>query len=160
MKSWVTVSFSIRYPADYSINTSYKYQALGPGKDISGVKFTIPASIATGTNLSSFDTGVSIEIIPAIQNCNAGLFLDGNVSVQTVTDNDSEYSFASTSQGAAGNYYEEDIWAIPGINPCIAVRYLIHSTNIGNYPSGTVSEFDRAALINQFDKIRHSLTTL
>jgi len=154
------VGFSIRYPADYSINNSYKYQALGPGKDISGVKFTIPSSFSTGTNLSSFDTGVSVEIIPATQDCNAGLFLDGNTNVHTVTDNGSDYSFASTTQGAAGNRYEEEIWAIPGTNPCIAIRYFIHSTNIDNYPSGTILEFDRSALVNQFDKIRHSLTTL
>ncbi len=132
---------------------------MGPGKDISGVKFTIPSSLATGTNLSSFDTGVSVEIIPATQDCNAGLFLDGNVNVQTVTDNGSEYSFASTTQGAAGNRYEEEVWAIPGTNPCIAIRYFIHSTNIGNYPEGTVSEFDQTTLISQFDKIRQSLIT-
>jgi membrane-bound inhibitor of C-type lysozyme len=155
-----TVGFSIRYPADYSINTSYKYQALGPGKNIDGVKFTIPSSLATGTNLSSFDTGVSIEIIPAAQDCNASLFLDGSTNLQIITDNGSDYSFASTGQGAAGNRYEEEVWAIPGTNPCIAIRYLIHSTNIENYPEGTVSGFDRAALLNQFEKIRHSLTIL
>ncbi len=155
-----TVGFSIRYPADYSIDASYKYQALGPGKDISGVKFTIPSSLAIDTNLSSFDTGVSVEIIPAVQDCNASLFLDGNTNVQTVTDNGNEYSFASTTQGAAGNRYEEEVWAVPGTNPCVAVRYLIHSANIDNYPTGTVLEFNRAALINQFDKVRHSLTTL
>jgi len=155
-----TVGFSIRYPTDYSIDISYKYQALGPGKDISGVKFTIPSSLAIGTNLSSFDTGVSVEIIPAVQDCNAGLFLDGNTNVQTITDNGSEYSFASTTQGAAGNRYEEEVWAIPGTNPCIAVRCFIHSTNIGNYPEGTVSEFDRTTFISQFDKIRQSLITL
>ncbi len=155
-----TAGFSIRYPADYSIDTSYKYQALGPGKDISGVKFSIPSNIAAGTNLSSFDTGVSVEIIPAIQDCKAGLFLDGSINVQTVTDNRNEYSFASTTQGAAGNRYEEEVWAISGTNPCLAIRYFIHSTNIGNYPAGTVSEFDRTSLINQFEKIRHSLITL
>jgi membrane-bound inhibitor of C-type lysozyme len=150
--------FSIRYPADYSVDPSYKYQALGPGKDISGVKLTIPPNIATGTNLSSFDTGVSIEIIPATEDCNAGLFLDNNADVQAVVDNGSDYSFASIIQGAAGNRYEEQVWAIPGTNPCIAIRYFVHSTNIGNYPEGTVLEFDRTALINQFEKIRHSLT--
>jgi len=154
------VGFSVRYPADYSINTSYRYQALGPGKDISGVKFTIPSSIAMGINLSSFDTGVSIEIIPAIQDCNASLFLGDNASVQVITDNDREYSFASTVGAAAGNIYEEDVWATPGTNPCFAVRYFIHSGNIGNYPEGAVSEFDRPTLIKQFDKIRQSLITL
>ncbi|MCX6737925.1 MAG: MliC family protein [Candidatus Parcubacteria bacterium] len=155
-----TIGFSIRYPVDYLIDTSYKYQALGPGKDISGVKFTIPSSLATGTNLSSFDTGISIETIPAVQNCNASRFLDGSTNIQIITDNDIEYSFASVTQGAAGNIYEEEVWAVPGTNPCIAVRYFIHSGNIGNYPEGAVSEFNRANLINQFDKIRRSLTTL
>jgi len=154
-----TLGFSIRYPADYSVDTSYKYQALGPGKDIGGVKFIIPSNITTGTNLSSFDTGISVEIIPATQDCNAGLFLDNDANVQTVIDNGSEYSFASITQGAAGNRYEEDVWTTPGSNPCIAVRYFIHSTSIENYPEGTISEFDRTALINQFEKIRHSLTT-
>jgi membrane-bound inhibitor of C-type lysozyme len=154
-----TTGFSVRYPDGYSLNTSYKYQGLGPGKEISGVKFIIPSSLATGTNLSSFDTGVSLEIIPAVQDCNAGLFLS-QAKIQTVTDNDMEYSFASSTQGAAGNFYEEDVWAMPGTNPCFAVRYLIHSTNISNYPSGTVSEFNREALIEQFDKIRHSLISL
>lgn len=155
-----TTGFSIRYPIDYLVDASYEYQLLGPGKDISGVKFIIPSGLTTGTNLSSFDTGVSVEIIPAIQDCNAGFFLDANANIQTVTDNGNEYSFASTVGAAAGNYYEEDVWAISGTNPCIAVRYFIHSGNIGNYPEGTVSGFDRDTLINQFDKIRHSLTTL
>jgi len=156
------IGFSIRYPADYSIDTSYKYQALGPGKDINGVKFTIPYSLAVGTNLSSFDTGISIETIPAAQDCSAGLFLDGNTDVQTVTDNGIDYSFATTIQGAAGNRYEEEVWAIPETNPCLAIRYFIHSTNIENYPEdpeGVILEFDRPALINQFEKIRHTLTT-
>jgi membrane-bound inhibitor of C-type lysozyme len=151
------IGFSVRYPADYSINTSYKYQELGPGKDIYGVKFTIPSLLYIPTNLSSFDTGVSIEFILNVQDCNAGLFLDGNVDVQTVVDNNIEYSFALTDGAAAGNRYEEEVWAIPSINICLAVRYFIHSMNIGNYPEGTVSEFDRATLIDQFDKIRHSL---
>jgi len=155
-----TVGFSVRYPADYSADASYKYQNLGPGEEIGGVKFTIPSSLANGVNLSSFDTGVSIEVIPAIQDCNAGLFLYDDVDVQTIADNGTEYSYASTDGAAAGNRYEEEVWALPGTNPCIAVRYFIHSMNIGNYPEGTVSEFDRTALVNQFEKIRHSLITL
>lgn len=153
-----TVGFSVRYPADYLINTSYINQTLGPGKDISGVKFTIPASIAEGKNLSSYDTGVSIEIIPATQDCNASLFLGENAKVQTVIDNGNKYSFSSTTGAGAGNRYEEKVWAIPGTNSCIAIHYLIHSTVFENYPPGTVTEFDRSALIDQFDKIRMTLT--
>lgn len=156
------VGFTIRYPVDYKIDTSYKYQALGPDKEIGGVKFTIPESFAVGTNLSSFDTGISVEIIPATENCQASLFLPitDSAEVKNLVDNNIEYSFAKITEGAAGNYYEEQVWALKGTNPCIALRYLIHSTNINNYPEGVVKEFDRTSLINTFDKIRSSLVTL
>ncbi len=156
----VQKGFSLRYPADYSVNTDYKYQGLGPGKQIQGVKFTIPESMARGTNLSSFDTGVSIEIIPTVENCNAGMFLGGDVKSQLKIDGDREYSFASLSEGAAGNFYEEQVWAFNGMNYCFGVRYLIHSTNIENYPEESVSQFDKNALLEQFDKIRRSLIVL
>jgi membrane-bound inhibitor of C-type lysozyme len=155
-----TTGFSIRYPAGYSIDNAYKYQGLGPGRDINGVKFTISPAVAAGTNLSSFDTGICVEIIPEAQDCNAGLFFDGNVAVKTVRDSGIEYSFAARTEGAAGNFYDEQVWAISGSNSCIAMRYFIHSMNIGNYPEGAVKAFDRDALIKQFDKIRRSLTAL
>ncbi len=155
-----TAGFSVRYPTDYLKDVSYQYQGLGAGQEISGVKFTIPSDFVDGINLSSFDTGVSIEIIPAVRDCHAGLFLSNPIDIQTIIDNDIQYSFVSTAEGAAGNFYEEMIWAVPGTNPCIAVRYLIHSTNIGHYPENAVKEFDRTNLIEQFDKIRHSLTVL
>lgn len=152
--------FSIRYPAGYSIDTEYRYQEFGPGKEIGGIKFTIPPSMSTGTNLSDYDTGVSVEGIPNIQNCNAGLFIYQDSEITSVTDEGTEYSVATTNGAAAGNFYEEKVWAIPGTNPCIAVRYLIHSTNIGNYPPGVVREFNRDALLKQFDAIRRTLILL
>ncbi len=150
--------FSIRYPEGYSVNESYAYQALGPGKNIGGIKFTIPAEMATGKNLSGFDTGISIEEIPNIQNCNADLFVSAeNNQLSQINDNGIDYSVSSSIGAAAGNIYEEKVWAIPETNPCIAVRYLIHSTNIGNYPPNTIKEFDKTALLDEFDKIRRTL---
>jgi membrane-bound inhibitor of C-type lysozyme len=151
------MGISIRYPKDYFLHDSYKYQALGPGKDIYGVQFTIPAYLAAGKNLSDYDTGVSVEIIPAVENCTYELFLNHAETSQIVTDNDTEYSYASVMEGAVGNRYEEMVWAVVGTNPCVAVRYLIHSTNIDNYDPGVVTEFDRTALLQEFDKIRRSL---
>jgi len=152
------IGFTLRYPEGYSVDSSYKYQALGPGKDINGVKFIIPQSLAAGTNLDGVDTGVSVEAIPNVLDCNAGLFLSNDkVKPQMITDNNVLYSFASAIDAGAGNRYEEQVWAFPGTNPCLAVRYFIHYGVIENYPKGSVSEFNRDALISQFDKIRHSL---
>lgn len=149
--------FSVRYPKGFVVNKEYKYQEFGPGKDIWGVKFIIPESLAKGTNLSNFDTGVSVEEIPNVNECVADLFVYNQTNQTSITDGDVVYSVAETNGAGAGNFYEEKVWAIPGTNPCIGVRYFIHSTNIGNYDPGTVVEFDRQSLIDQFDKIRHSL---
>lgn len=155
------IGFTIRYPKDYSVDPDYKYLGLGPGKEISGVKFIIPKNLADGTNLSSFDTGVSVETLSNVSKCHAALFLNVHTDdLKTVSDNGQDYSFVSSIEGAAGNIYEEQVWAFPRGNYCIALRYLIHSTNIQNYTEGQISEFDRAILLEQFDKIRYSLINL
>lgn len=152
--------FSVRYPKGYTADPSYKYQEMGPGKDIYGVSLTIPASMAEGTNLGS-DTRVSVEEIPNAKECTAGLFLDHGampLNVTTTTEDGTEYSTASFTGAGAGNRYEETVYALPGTNPCVAVRYWIHYGVIENYPQGAVKEFDKNALLKQFDAIRRTLT--
>ncbi len=150
--------FSIRYPQGFTVDEKYNYQGFGPGKDIPGVKFMIPQDMATGTNLGS-DTHLSVEQISNAKNCGAGSFLDlGNGEKVTILEeNGITYSVASLSGAGAGNRYEEKVYAIPGTNPCMAVRYFIHYSVIENYPPGTVKAFDEAALTSTFDKIRKTL---
>lgn len=156
-----TTGFSLYYPIGFTVDESYSYQELGPGKDISGVKFTIPASLASGTNLGS-DSYLSVEKITGAQTCTANLFLGQQgpspMIPQTLTDNGTTYSVASTTGAGAGNRYFETVYAIPGTNPCVAVRYFIHYGVIENYPAGSITEFDQAALLSQFDTIRRTLT--
>jgi hypothetical protein len=152
-----TEGFSIRYPEGYKTNIGYTYTELGPGKEIGGVSFTIPVSMADGTNLSS-DSYISVEEIPQTQDCSASLFLDSGASApQSQTDQDVTYSVSSETGAGAGNRYEETVYAIPGTNPCMAVRYFIHYGVIENYPAGSVQEFDKQALLDQFDAIRRTL---
>ncbi len=152
--------FSIRYPAGYSLNDNYQYQELGPGRDIGGVSFTIPASVAEGTNLGR-DSYLSVEEIPQVKYCSADLFLDsgapGAFKPAAVTDNGITYSVASSTGAGAGNRYEETVYAVPGTNPCVAVRYFIHYGVIENYPAGAVKEFNKQALLEEFDVIRRTL---
>lgn len=149
--------FSLRYPAGYTADESYSYQLLGPGKGISGVKFQVPAALAEGTNLSA-DTYLSVETMPGAQTCSAGAFLPQGVASAEMTDSGTTYSVATSSEAAAGNRYEETVYAIPGTNPCVAVRYFIHYGVFENYPAGSVQEFDRQALLEQFDAMRQTLT--
>jgi hypothetical protein len=156
-----TMGFSIYYPIGFTVDQNYSYQELGPGKDISGVKFTIPASLATGTNLGS-DSYLSIEKIPQTGNCTANLFLGQQGSSpmisQTLTDNGTTYSVASTTGAGAGNRYFETVYALTGTNPCVAVRYFIHYGVFENYPAGSITEFDQVTLLSKFDAIRRTLT--
>lgn len=150
---------TLRYPKGWSVDENYVYQGFGPGRDIAGVKFTIPNTLATGTNLGS-DTYLSVEEIPNQPQCTADKFLDSvsKSEAHSITDGTTTYSVTSTTGAGAGNRYEEWVYALSGTNPCVAVRYFIHYGAIENYPSGAVREFDRVALLAQFDRIRRTLT--
>lgn len=157
-QTYATTTYSLQYPPSYALNTAYAYDQFGPAKLIHGVSVTVPASMATGTNLSA-DTRLSVEQLPRAKKCTGDIFILANVVAQKVTEGGIEYSVATTSGAGAGNFYEESVYALATSTPCTAVRYLVHSTNINNYPVGAVREFDRGALISELDKIRASLQT-
>ncbi len=152
-----TRGFSIRYPDGFTVDPAYQYQALGPGKAIEGVSFTIPASMASGTNLAP-DTRLSVEELPDAPDCSADLYLgQGLRGPVTSTIDGIEVSVASSTDAGVGNRYEEEVYAIPGTRPCIAIRYFIHSNVIENYPPGAVQAFDRQAVLDAFNAIRGTL---
>lgn len=155
-QTYSTSTFSITYPVGWSVNDAYAYTGVSPTKPISGVQITIPGTMATGTNLSA-DSYVSVEWLPRATTCRGDIYVLQNVRATELTVGLKTWSVASTTGAAAGNRYEESVFAAPDSKPCTAVRYYIHSTNIDNYPEGTVREFDRAALVAEFDKIRDSL---
>lgn len=155
VQTYSTSTYSVTYPADFTIDEAYAYQGV-PKKPIPGVKFTISSTMATGTNLSS-DSGVSIETLPHANKCSGDIYMYQNVKSRELIVASTTFSVASTTDAGAGNLREEIVYAIPNSHPCTALRYMIHTTNMGNYPEGTVREFDRAALMTEFDKIRDSL---
>jgi hypothetical protein len=65
----------------------------------------------------------------------------------------------STSDGAgAGNYYQQEIYRTVKEGVCHEVIYFIHYTNIGNYPPGTVTEFDRDVIMQYFLDVFETFT--
>ncbi|MEK9177297.1 MAG: hypothetical protein AAB923_03295 [Patescibacteria group bacterium] len=148
---------TIRYPEGWSEDTTYAYQELGPDRpQIYGVKFYVPRSFTDGTNLSE-DTGLSLEILPGLDECVAGYFLSSGSPALTLLVDDVRYSVAYSDEGAAGNRYEETVYALHGTDPCIAVRYFIHYGVYKNYEPGLVKEFDREALVRELDAMRRTL---
>jgi len=151
------MKFSLQLPDGFTTDESYTYTEIGPGEEIKGVKFTIPLSMATGTNLSS-DSYISVEQIPDAPSCIAGPFLwKGQKITLSPMDDVTQFLVASSTGAAAGNRYENAVFAQQDTNPCIAVRYYIHFASIENYPPGTVREYDQQALLSTFDAIRRSL---
>jgi len=148
-----------RYPAGWTADQNYTYDQRGPNAPaIPGVKFHVPDTVASGTNLSAFDTGVSIEELSATSTCNASTFLAASTTPVMEERGGHEYSVASTTEAAAGNRYEEYVYAFTGSKPCVAVRYLVHYGVLENYPEGTVRAFDRGSLLHTFDMIRDTVT--
>ena len=150
------LGFSIKYPKKYVLSESYMYQGLGE-EGIPGIKVSVPANVNEATNLSP-DSGVSIEYVPNVERCSASIFLYDQPVASTITDGGVRYSVAEATGAGAGNIYEEKVYALDGANPCIAVRYFIHYTQLGNYPEGTKVAFKKDQLLSEFDLIRHSLT--
>lgn len=149
-------NFSIKYPKDYIQDKKYKYTLLGSDISIDGVKFIIPKKYTDGNNLSS-DSYISFENISNSKSCSASLFLS-NVVSKNISENGSDYSFATTTSAAAGNRYEEYVYAFPKNNTCLAARYFIHYGAIENYAIGAVGAFNKDNLLKEFDAIRDSLS--
>jgi membrane-bound inhibitor of C-type lysozyme len=143
--------FSIRLPADYRVNESYRYTPSGPA----GIQFAVSTSTTAGTNLAD-DTSLTVELIPNAATCSAALFLP-RAKAYAVTDGAIAYSIATSTGAAAGNRYDELVFAIPETNPCLGIRYFIHYGAIQNYATGTVKEFDKESLLATFDAIRRTL---
>jgi hypothetical protein len=60
----------------------------------------------------------------------------------------------TTTEGAgAGNYYQQEIYRTVYNNACNEVIFFIHFTNVGNYTPGTVTEFNRDAVMQNLQAV-------
>ncbi len=153
-----TMGITVRYPAAFTPDDTYSYKLQSPERNIRGVKLTIPRAMATGTNLSA-DSYISIEKVSGLgeSECNAGAFFDQPLRPEKIIEGEVAYTIASSTGAAAGNRYEEMVYAISGTSPCVAIRYFIHYGVIENYPRETIREFDKKVLVGLFDTIRRTV---
>ncbi len=65
-----------------------------------------------------------------------------------------------SSDAGAGNFYNTTSYRTVRGGQCYALEYTIHSTNIGDYPAGTVQGFDVNAVQAQLEKVVQSFKFL
>jgi membrane-bound inhibitor of C-type lysozyme len=161
MNSFTNASstFSVQYAPGWTADAAYQYTGVSAAKPISGVRFTIPAAVALGTNLSP-ESYVSVEMLPRATSCVADIYVLDNVKPETVSMNGKEYSHVVLDKTTAGNRVEEHVYAIPGSSPCTAVRYVIKSSAIDSAATTTVTAYDTTTLMAEFDKVRDSVQLL
>jgi hypothetical protein len=152
------LGYSIAYPPGWRLDPHYTYAGFGPDHPIEGVAFEIPAAMADGTNLSNYLTNVSVESMPGGGPCDAAHYLADPQNLHTLVEDGRRWSVAQSADAGAGNRYDIRVFVLEGRRPCLAVRYFIHSTGIGNYAPGAVRRFDLHALLARFDAVRRTLT--
>ncbi|MGC9467377.1 MAG: hypothetical protein ACP5HS_02180 [Anaerolineae bacterium] len=74
--------------------------------------------------------------------------------------NGARFSVVSRAGVAAGHLYELTSYRTFHAEACYDVTLLVHSANIGVYPSGTVSEFDRDAVRERLEHVLHEFQFL
>lgn len=158
-----SLTFTFAFPTNFRVAGS----AIGLSQDWAAeasvmgtrlARLVVPASNQPGTNFSdaSFTVGASADPA-AIANClggpsdaTAAPTKLGNVSVTKLTFSDA----------AAGNRYDTTSYRALHNSQCYAIEYTINYGNIENYPKGSVTEFDEAALTSSLDEVARSFQFL
>lgn len=104
----------------------------------------LSSDLFKGTNLS--EAAIIVGVSPeenSVQKC--GVLFDASEQAQGIAlIGDSSFNVFTSIGAAAGNTYEFKIYRTVHNGSCYEIVELLHSGNIGNYPEGTVTEFDKA----------------
>ena len=79
-------------------------------------------------------------------------------AVGDVMINGVSFTKTESSGVGAGNVYEQTHYRAAQNGTCFEFTYFVHYGNIGNYDPATVTEFDRDALLRNFDEVLSSFT--
>lgn len=96
------------------------------------------------TNLSQALVLVSATSSPsALAFCDKRLQSDIQQPLaETITINGVQFKWGEFTDAAAGNLYTSRLYRTVKNRVCYEINLLVHSTNVGNYEPGTITEFD------------------
>jgi membrane-bound inhibitor of C-type lysozyme len=158
--------FSITYPTQFTLSgggggysTSWRTEATSSGMELAVV--TIPSSFQPKTNFvgAQFTFGTSVDAA-AVSGCLA----DANgepVKSSTTTINGVPFTELSYGDVGAGNLYDITSYRIVHNNQCYAAEYVVHSSELGNYPpSAGITAFNSSTVQSLLDGIARSVRFL
>ncbi|MBI3162720.1 MAG: hypothetical protein HYZ23_09430 [Chloroflexi bacterium] len=120
----------------------------------------VDSSVYENTNLGEvflFAGGTAeAQIVAACMESNVS---GGGSEIVVGNETINGYTFVhSTADGAgAGNLYQQEIYRMANDGVCYEVIYYIHSSNIGNFPPGIVTEFDRNLVVQRLSEVFSTL---
>lgn len=152
--------FSLKYPAGYKIETG---NGLGGGfLDNTLAKISLPkgqfGEEETKTNyVESYLVLSSSENSQYIASCRDFSDLNNAEKKDQKNINGQEFQSVETKGAAAGNLYDSRVYRILRGNACYEIALTVHTGNIGNYPEGSVAEFDKNKAFAALEQILDSI---
>ncbi len=146
-----------RVVLDYSDEfapTTWQLPFTTKGAPLLALYFIEPSFYYPTTNLVEAALALTATTDPAlVSTCiqvsaQSGETVTGQVSVHGYTFTRSEFVGA-----AAGNRYDQVFYRTASQGTCFELIFLIHSAEIGNYPPGSVVEYDRERLLHKFEEV-------
>jgi hypothetical protein len=117
------------------------------------IGFSLSTDLFQGTNLTEAGVYIGATTTPAIvSTCTAPQASAGEseATSSAIIGGTSFAEFDSTGAGA-GNIYQEKSFRTVKSNACFEIVELLHSGQIANYPSGSVTAFDETKFSGMLD---------
>jgi hypothetical protein len=152
----ISYNFRFNYPNDFSFVTP-SYANL----EDKIVQIQVPKSTYGNTNFGDADFYVSAVYAKSLQDClklNLPEGSTGFVDSDKVSINGVSYYKTAGNGAGAGNFYESKTYRTYHNDFCLEIGQTIHTSNIGNYTPGTVTEVDKNPVWQKLDGIMQSFS--
>ena len=135
------------------------FEAFLPLTQAPAVAIILPQSLFKGTNLAGAGVYIGASSSPAVTS-KWSVPAAGSLEVAqgTTTINGVTFAIFTSSEGAAGNIYEERIYRALYKGTCFELTELLHSLEIGNFTPGSVIQFDRVKFGGYLEAIVDTIT--
>lgn len=156
-KGGACFSYSIKYPRDFDVNSGDRVSGgLLVGTPLVKIAFPQDAYQAPKTNFGEAYISLTMATdAPTIANC---FSIQGNQSLNaTATINGVQFKTGHTTDAAAGNIYDSQVYRAVFDNCCFEAVETVHTGNIVNYTPGTVTEFDKSKALVILDQMLQTL---